>query len=231
MVDLALLPYDLTWDEVDPARHPFDPGTALETVRGLEPAGRAPTRPRRESFPDPAFSDWSYDVARVWIDDMTAALVARYGRWATGWRWGNDEADVGGGPVAGWCCASDSVTTPEETLEKVAAALCEWRAWVEELVERFDRYPLDALSAEDRRRTRERGIGHLVNTVVDRTDAGDAWYGHCAVVLTWYLTRWGADAETAREQVHAAIGGRFESWFRPEPSAVAELAERLAADG
>lgn len=230
MVDPALLPYDLAWAEVDPARHPFDPAAAAEAVRGLEPAGRAPTRPRRGPGVDPDFSAWSHDVARVWLDDMTAALVGRYGRWATGWRWGTDEADVGGGPVTGWCCASDSVTTPEETLEKVAEALCEWRDWLEELAERFDRYPLDAPSAEDRRHFRELGINHLVNTVVDRTGAGDAWYGHCAVVLTWYLARWGTDARAARGLVEAAIGGRFHSWIGPEPWQVRDVAEQLAEE-
>jgi hypothetical protein len=38
MADLALLPYGLTWDEADPARHPFGPGTAAEVVRGPDPA-------------------------------------------------------------------------------------------------------------------------------------------------------------------------------------------------
>lgn len=82
-VNRALLPYDLTWEEVDPARHPFDPTAAPAAVRGLEPAARTPVPPPGPVV-DPAFAAWSFDVARVWIDDLTAALVERYGRWATG---------------------------------------------------------------------------------------------------------------------------------------------------
>ncbi|SHI44178.1 hypothetical protein SAMN05421803_101231 [Nocardiopsis flavescens] len=222
----ALLPYDLSWAEVDPARHPFDPAAAPAAVRGLEPAARTPARPPGPVV-DPAFAAWSFDVARVWIDDLTAALVERYGRWATGWRWGTDEADVGGGPVRAWCCPADSVHTPPQTLERAAAALCEWRAWLEELAERFDRYPLDAPRARDRRHVRERAVGHLVNAVVERTGADDAWYGHCSVVLTWYLTRWGEDPGTASVRVREAIGGRFESWIGPAPGQVDDLARRL----
>ncbi|WP_436771946.1 hypothetical protein [Yinghuangia sp. YIM S09857] len=47
----------LTWDDVDPARHPFDPATVAGVIDGL------PT------------------------DRFTRALVDRYGRWAAGWAW------------------------------------------------------------------------------------------------------------------------------------------------
>ncbi|MFF4367041.1 hypothetical protein [Streptomyces sp. NPDC001594] len=48
---LELSPRELTWDEVDPARHPFDRATAAEVVRSLGPARRTPRRP---DLPPPA---------------------------------------------------------------------------------------------------------------------------------------------------------------------------------
>ncbi|GAA2673780.1 hypothetical protein [Actinoplanes palleronii] len=46
---MTIDPYDprlqsrnLTWADVDPDRHPFDPATALDTVRALAPAGGVP---------------------------------------------------------------------------------------------------------------------------------------------------------------------------------------------
>ncbi|WUD77170.1 Fic family protein [Streptomyces sp. NBC_00510] len=75
---------------------------------------------------------------------MSHALVERYGRWAVGWRWAHDEGDFDGGPVGNWCCPRDSITTPEETLARVVAALCEWRGWLESLAGWFEAYPLKA---------------------------------------------------------------------------------------
>lgn len=62
---------------------------------------------------------------------MAAALAEHYGRWTVGRRWAHDEGDFDGGPVGNWCCPSHSITTPEETLARVTATLCEWRAWLE----------------------------------------------------------------------------------------------------
>jgi hypothetical protein len=231
-----LLPYDLTWSDVDPRLHPFDHGDALDAVRSLGAASRTPTRPARKRTSDPgeasaAYSrlcQWSHTVGWDWARAMTDDLVARYGRWSTGWRWAPDEGDLGGGPVGAWCCTLHSITTPEETLERVAVSLCEWRDWLEYLGRRFDAHPLAGLSAEDRRDTWERATQHLIVQVLDRTGSGDAWYGHCRQVLTWFLTRWEVPPDTARTLVEEAIGGRFESWTMPEETLTADVAQRLA---
>ncbi|WP_116245446.1 hypothetical protein [Nocardiopsis sp. FIRDI 009] len=217
---------DLAWSEVDPSRYPFDSGSAPDVVRGLEPASRVPVHPT--DFPDHgARSDWIHGEAGPWIDAMTRALVRRYGPWALGWCWAWGE-NGGGGPVQSWCCPDHSVTTRDETLALVAEALCEWRSWLEDLTERFDRYPLDVPDAEDRLHAWERATVHLITHVVDRTDSTDAWYAHCELVLVWFLTRWGIGEETARAQVEQAIGGRFESWTEPKRVVVDDVAERLA---
>jgi hypothetical protein len=222
-----LLPYSLSWDEVDPRLYPFRGDDALDVVRALEPASRVPVRPAGTPAGHELIA-WSHSAGSDWTRDMTRALVERYGRWSLGWRWAHDEGELGGGPVGSWCCPRDSITTPEETLERVAASLCEWREWLEYLSRWFDNHPLGTLPAENRRDAWERATGHLVNQVLDRTGSGDAWYGHCEQVLTWFLTRWGVDPETAREQVEEAIGGRFESWCAPERTVVDGVAERLA---
>ncbi|MDN3020549.1 hypothetical protein [Streptomyces sp. S.PB5] len=231
-----LLPYDLAWSDVDPRTHPFDPAAALDVVRGLDAASRVPVRPfgRRSSDPDERREEyarlcsWSHTEGWDWARAMTADLIARYGPWSTGWRWAHDEGDLGGGPVGLWCCTLHSIGTPEETLERVAGALCEWREWLEYLARRFDAYPLDAPDAEDRRDTWERATHHLILQVLDRTGSGDAWYGHCRQVLTWFLTRWDVDRRTADALVEEAIGGRFASWTAPEGKLVHEVAEQLA---
>ncbi|MEV0208906.1 Fic family protein [Streptomyces sp. NPDC050788] len=224
---LELSPRWLSWDEVDPARHPFDSESAAALVRSLDAARRVPCRPQ-VPFADPVMGAWSWDEARPWADAMSQALAEHYGRWAVGWRWARDEGDFDGGPVGSWCCPRDSVTTPEETLPRVVAALREWRGWLETLAGWFEAYPLDLTSVADQRILWERAARNLILQVTDRTGCGSGWYGHCRLVLTWFLDHWGVEPGLAEELVEEAIGGRFESWTGPDIVLVDDVAERLA---
>ncbi|WP_460400545.1 hypothetical protein [Actinophytocola sediminis] len=226
-MNTELRPAELSWDEVDPRRHAFDPDAALAVISALEPAGRVPTRPAGHAG-DSDVIRWSYNEGAAWTTAMTRAMVARYGRWVVGWRWAHDEGEIAGGPVGAWCCPRDSMTVPEETLARVAAALCDWRGWLVDLAEWFDRFPLTDLPAADREDAWERATVHLVTQVVDRTGSGDAWYTHCEQVLTWFLTRWEVPPDRARARIERAIGGRFQSWIQPDRELVRDVAERLA---
>ncbi|MGW2082551.1 Fic family protein [Streptomyces sp. NPDC001939] len=222
-----LAPSYLTWDEVDPARHPFDSASVTQVVYSLGPASRVPRRPD-VPLTDPAMSEWSWDEGKPWADAMSHALVERFGRWAVGWRWAHGEGDFDGGPIGSWCCPRDSMTTPEETLARVVAALCEWRGWLESLAEWFEAYPLDLTTASDQQILWERAARNLIRQVVDRTGCDSGWHGHCDQVLTWFLSRWGVAPDIAQGLVDRAIGGRFESWTGPDTELVGDVAERLA---
>ncbi|MGW4198375.1 Fic family protein [Streptomyces sp. NPDC005004] len=222
-----LSPHHLTWADVDPDRHPFDAGSAERTVRSLGLARRVPTRPDVR-FGDPAMSDWTREKGEPWADAMSHALAECYGRWTVGWRWGHDEGDFDGGPVGNWCCPRDSITTPEETLARVVAALREWREWLESLAGWFEAYPLDLADVDEQRILWERVARNLIVLVTDRTGCGSGWYGHCHQVLGWFLGRWGVAPERAEEMVEDAIGGRFRSWTGPDAELVEDVAERLA---
>jgi hypothetical protein len=153
----TVLPFDLAWGDVDPRQHPFDAATALDVIRSLAPAARVPATPAEGD-------EWTAEMAR--------AIVDRFGRWAAGWRWAHDEGDLGGGPVTSWCCAPHSITTPDATLHRIADALCEWRSWLEDLAERFDRYPLDTVEGEEQRQVRERATTDLVTATPSRCCPG-----------------------------------------------------------
>ncbi|MEU8546161.1 Fic family protein [Streptomyces roseoverticillatus] len=221
-----LSPHHLSWDEVDPARHPFDRASAAQVVHSLGPAGSVTPRPD-VPFGDPALDAWSRDEAPLWADAMSHALVHRYGLWAAGWRWAHDEGDFGGGPVGSWCCPPHSITTPEETLARVVAALREWRGWLESLAGWFEAYPLELAAVEDQQILWERAARNLILQVVDHTGCGSGWYGHCRQVLTWFLSRWGVAPDVAEELVGQAIGGRFRSWAGPDTVLVDDVAEQL----
>ncbi|MCD9880911.1 Fic family protein [Streptomyces guryensis] len=212
---------------MDPARHFFDSASAPQVVRSLGPARRVPSRPDIP-FGDPAMSAWSSGEGQPWADAMSHALAERYGRWTTGWRWAHDEGDFDGGPVGSWCCPRDSITTPQETLARVAAALCEWREWLESLAGWFDAYPLDLAEVDDQRILWERAARNLIVQVADRTGCGSGWHGHCRQVLTWFLSRWNVAPDVAEKLVDEAIGGRFASWTGPDPVLVEDVAERLS---
>ncbi|SNR28527.1 Fic/DOC family protein [Actinomadura mexicana] len=165
---------------------------------------------------------------KLWADAMSHALSERFGRWAVGWRWAHDEGDFDGGPVGGWCCPRHSITTPEETLAHVVAALCEWRAWLESLADWFEAYPLRSTAVADQRILWEMAVRKLIWQVVDRTGHGSGWYGHCEQVLNWFLQRWHVAADVAQALVAEAIGGRFHSWTSPGTVLVGDIAEQLA---
>ncbi|WP_030681738.1 Fic family protein [Streptomyces rimosus] len=222
-----LVPLFLTWDEVDPARHPFDSASAAQVVRSLPPARCVPHRPDLPVH-DRTLIAWSHDEGRLWADAMSYALVRHYGPWAIGWRWSHDEGDFDGGPVGSWCCPRDSISSPEETLARVVTALCEWREWLETLVGWFERYPLEPAAIEDQRILWERAARNLILQVADRTGHGSGWHGHCEQVLTWFLGYWGFAPDVAEELVEQAVGGRFESWTAPGPVLVDDVAERLS---
>ncbi len=221
------VPGALNWGDVNPALHPLDEAALADTVRSLGPARCVPTRPDIP-FADPAMSEWSHGEARSWADAMSYALVDRYGPWTLGWRWAHDEGDFDGGPVGHWCCPRDSVTTPDETLDRVEAALREWREWLEFLARCFDTYPLELADVDEQRILWERTARSLILHVVDRTGCGSGWYGHCRQVLTWFLDHRGVAPDVAGDLVDQAIGGRFHSWTGPRTPVVDDIAERLA---
>jgi hypothetical protein len=218
-------PFRLSWAEVDPARHPFDHAAAPAVVAGLGPAKRVPARPKGPAYNQGVIL-WSYREGQDWTDAMNRAIAAEYGRWAVGWRWAPNEGELGGGPIRSWCCPRDSITTPAETVARVAAALLEWRGWLERLAERFDGYRLDGTG--DTQRVWATATADLVTMVVERTGAGDAWYGHCEQVLTWFLSFWGVPPDRARRRVGRAIGGRFDSWSTPGEDVITDVATDLA---
>lgn len=207
-MDERLDPSYLTWRDVDPATHPFDPATAAGTIAGI--AATVPSPPIGR-WDDPGMAAWMNGPARQWSDAMAAAMLDRYGRWALGWRWALGAGQIGGGPVQSWCCPGHSITNRDETLAKVAAGLCEWRDWLEELADRFSRG----------------GAVDLITRVVEKTDAADTWPVHCQQVLEWFLTSRGVPADAASKAVEVAVGARFEDWRAPERSVLETVASRI----
>lgn len=210
--------HTLTWEDVDPARHPFEmDDDAAEKLASLV----APLLP-------------STEVAREdrWrsLDPVTEFLAGRYGQWACGWNWSVGEGDVDGGVVEVWCCSSDSVTTPDVTAPLVVEALREWRGWLDDLAERFaalappDNTPVSSADLWHW----ERACTRLVTVVADRTQAESGWYGHCMQVLRWFLAYNGIDEGQAEEIVKNAVGGRFGSWIAPDAPVVDAVSSRFA---
>ncbi|WP_259464992.1 Fic family protein [Streptomyces sp. TLI_171] len=218
-------PFRLAWEDVDPAGHPFDPDRVAQVVHTVGPARRVPSR----TDPDLDLTrvNWAWDVAGPWADAMTYVLVQHYGPWISGWRWSRGEGDIDGGPVGNWCCASHSITTEQETLDRVVAAVREWREWLERLAARFEAYPLDPEDLASDPVLWERTAHHLILQVADFTGAESGWYGHCEQVLGWFLTYWGVAPERAAQLVDRAVGGRFKSWTAPDAALVEDIAQRL----
>lgn len=226
------LPYDLTWDEVDPGRHRFDRDGVGLVVASCGPARSVPDRAIPADYADPSLSQARRafgQAGAAWAEAMAAALVGHYGPWVCRWRWAVGEGDLDGGPISSWCCPQHSITSAPATLERVAAAVREWREWLEHLARWFEAYPLDPAAVRGQRALWEAASRALILRVVERTGCESGWYGHCELVLTWFLSRWGVEAPVARRLVEEAVGGRFESWVAPDGALVDDVAGRLAA--
>jgi hypothetical protein len=217
----------LTWADVDPGRHPFDPDTVLDVVRALAPAGGVPA-PYRYN-PVRGFDRAADDARWAWQRAMTVALVEHYGAWACGWN-----AEMAGRTADGtltlrWSGARDSITTPQETLGAVAGALVDWRAFLEDLAGLFARHlplPVEPRAAFV---AWEATAASLVATVAARSGADEHWYAVCTLALKWFLAVAEVPGEDHDALVDAAIGGRFWSFVSPLGAEVADAAESLAA--
>src|SRR5690348_13868528 len=110
------------WADVDPARYPFDPADALTVVQALAPP--VPPRPIRQGF-----HVVGTEEAFQWFEAMTHALVNHYGPWARRWYWSTGVGGYDGRPVTDWWHYDECISTPAETLVRVADSLVGWRRW------------------------------------------------------------------------------------------------------
>ncbi|MBW6435189.1 hypothetical protein KZ829_15725 [Actinoplanes hulinensis] len=102
----------LTWQDVDPAGRDFDPATIRALVRSLPPVAAMP----------PADADRR--LASIWFDHMVAALVERLGDWVVGWRYTLELRDhEGRGRIPIWLTSLPMVTTPDDTLDRLATGI------------------------------------------------------------------------------------------------------------
>lgn len=218
-IDLDVHPADLSWADVAPTTWTFDPGSHRRRAVPLAIDALMDT-PRDGD-------QWRHEA----VLEINRRFTRAFGPWASGWRWSRDEGSIGGGVVGAWCCSTHSLLPsgpnedPSATAERAAAALAEWCAWIVKLSALFDEMPpKDA----DLGRTVRDASARIVEVVVEQTNAGDAWYAHCAQVLRWYLERWGAEPEIAASIVATAVAGRFASWSGPDDAMRDAVASAIA---
>ncbi|MEV8533902.1 hypothetical protein [Streptomyces sp. NPDC051211] len=209
--------HELEWAAIDPARNPFR-WDADEAAR---------LRSLVMEWVPPVLSGMDGRWQGEYFCERQAAAIIRerYGRWAGGWDW----CYRYGGPIGGWVTGASSVTTPDETADRVVAALLEWREWLEGTGRLFAAMapPPDA-SPKDRSWHLERAAVRLVTRALD-SGAEGGWYGQAALLIRWFLTSTGMSGAEADRAVKAAIGGRFESWVVPARTLIDSVGEDLAA--
>ncbi|MFD8497433.1 hypothetical protein [Amycolatopsis sp. NPDC059657] len=140
--------WKLSWRDVDPAARPaVDRADVAEVVRTLPPVAEMP----------PAGADLR--VTGFWYDRMTAALVERLGVWVAGWKYTievEDHKEYGLIPL--WRAVPPPVTTPAETLARLADSVMAWDELLAEL----------ATDAGDR-------FAAITQPVLDDTGDSPAW--------------------------------------------------------
>ncbi|RRQ89488.1 hypothetical protein CQW44_02420 [Streptomyces griseofuscus] len=205
----------MTWADMDPATHPFDPGRALAVVREVV------------SSSDPAT-----DGPRGLVSSHSVArgLAERYGPWAFGW-YGNVDQNPDSGALIRKPLG-DTADNLDAQVQRYTAVLLKWRSWLEELAALFAESAPDVdADEEERRRSRERGVAPVVALVVERTDAGELWRVTCARTLTWYLESTGMAAEDAEELADDVVDGEFESWVAPDAETLGKARDIIGEHG
>jgi len=210
----------LRWTDVDPARHAFDPAHARAVA--LDVVGAVVKGHLDRNRPGGASKD---QIER----DLERGLVAAYGAWIVGWTWAASEPG-GGGPIHAWCCADDSVFARGDkgarpTIERVVAAVVEWRAFLEHLATIYAELR-DATAESSLARRTEHAASRLVAFVVERTGAEDAWYETFTQVLRWFLEACGHDIG-ADQAIARVVRGRFNSWVAPDADAISGVVRSL----
>ncbi|GAA0932759.1 hypothetical protein [Streptomyces thermoalcalitolerans] len=112
----------MTWRDVDPATHPFDPDQALDVVREVV------------SSPDPE----SGRPRGLRSDNSVArGLAEYYGSWAFGWYTAMDEHPGSGAIITDLPVRGLVNGDLEQQARRYTSALLQWRAWLEELASVF----------------------------------------------------------------------------------------------
>jgi hypothetical protein len=207
-------PSQLDWVDVAPAL-----GTRAAAV-GEEASSLA-----RKIIPAARPSGGSERIAVATAID--AGLRSVLGDWVAGWAW----SARAGGPVHGWCCPVHSVWQEGEsdsapTVRRVAEAVTSWRDWIRCVAEVFDEQHALRSDRGPRAVLESRAV-RLIELVVERTAAHDAWYGLAEQVLSWSLQALGEPVEIADALVAGALAGRFESWVEPGADAARTAARTL----
>jgi len=222
---LIFLPGFLRWSDLAAGARNFDSSRARAIVEELLTAALGAARVDRDELEE----------------EIDRALVAEYGAWASGWNWSASEPG-GGGPVQSWCCADHSLlpsaelrgdppadeTDPCPTVDRVVAALEDWRAFVMHLEGAFQSIH-QATQRQPLGRAAEHAAAYLLPIVVGRTNCEDAWYRTFSRVVTWYLEARGVESGRVRQVVADTISGRFASWSTPDDAAAKVTCEELGA--
>ncbi|MGV9271899.1 hypothetical protein [Streptomyces griseosporeus] len=195
----------MTWKEVDPAAHPFDPRQAYEVVRDVV------------FSPDPE----SGKPRGMWSTESVArGLGERYGAWAFWWL-----GSLGRSVDSGTVIKDLETNTDGDELEfqarRYTDILLQWRSWLEQLASLFVHLSQERIrSEEDLRRMRARGAASVISMVVERTGADEMWCGECARALAWFLEITGMTPDEAEELADSVVDAEFESWVAPSSDAL-----------
>ncbi|MCX4421912.1 hypothetical protein ACIQWL_43320 [Streptomyces mirabilis] len=207
----------MTWQDVDPATHPFDARQASGVVREVL------------SVPDPE----SGRSGGLRSDNSVArGLAEYYGSWAFGWWSAVDESPHSGAIIRDLPAGGHGADDLEQQAQRYTSALLQWRAWLEELAATFAQSaPRQDADEEELRRLRERGVAPLVTLVVERTEAGEAWRGPCSTALAWYLESTGMSPGEAEDLADEVVDSEFESWIAPDEEAMGRARETIGEHG
>jgi hypothetical protein len=207
---------NLSWIDVDPDLHSYNPKTAKEIAVNVI-----------ESSPHEG-PLWKENIE----NKIDQSFCDAFGSWAAGWKFSKGEGSGSGGVITSWCCPSHSILAENDqvdiqgTAERAVNALIEWHNHLQHLKQYISQYPLILTDETTAGLELYNACTHIISYVVVATDAEDAWYAYAEQVLSWYLQFLGLTPEHADQIVKKVLSGKFESWVMPNKETVHNIAQQ-----
>lgn len=205
----------LTWLDLAPSRHPFDPDRARALIAAEVQKLLDLVHGRTTAI--------TPDDRALLFSQVGVALLIELGAWTCGWTWVSMEE---GGPVRALSGAlTDYAFRRGErdgapTVERMFAAVMEWRAYLEALEKVFDELPqAKGRSPDQLQRDIEQAGAMILPIVVRGTETARMWYQTFTQAMLWYLEAKGHDARLLANPVGGVVATQFESWVAPPPAA------------
>ena len=201
---------NLNWIDVDPDLHSYNLESAIEIASNVI-----------ESSPHDG-PLWKENIE----SKINQSFCDAFGEWANGWNFSKGEGSGNGGVVSAWCCPEHSIFIENGIVDipvsaaKAAEGLQEWHTHLTHIKKIFMQSPFTLTDEQTAANDLYNAFTRIMSIVIVATGSEDEWFTYAEKVVSWYLEYLGFKVEQANLVAKQVIGGKFESWVKPDKETI-----------